>query len=198
MIDSLMRNVKDSSEGVSVHFNAIGKPNHRFAWFVIDFLAMSILFDTFSYHRSMMAPVPYNNVIKFCIDQGNSWVNEYFINKKTGKVDSKGCVNLDKLWATSTKFCRQFNACIIYSFRLYTNSKTDEKNVQKLWIHHFMILQLFHPSINLSSGEALVNANHANFVERITLNEKHKYNFHYDWKCLGCGGKHDSLAKQFH
>ena len=83
-----------------------------------------------------MAPVPFNNVplsmkheamlvhnkhilIKFCIDQGNSWVNEYFINKKTGKVASKGCVNLEKLWATSTKFWRQFNAGIIYSFQSY-------------------------------------------------------------------------------
>ena len=114
MIDSLMRNIKDSSEGVSVHFNAISKPNHRFAWFVIDFLAMSILFDTFTYHRSLVAPQPFKNVplseeneamlvhnkeilIKFCIDQGLLWVGKYFVDEKTGDV-GRGCVNQDKLW----------------------------------------------------------------------------------------------------
>ena len=209
MIDSSMRNIKDSSEGVCVHFNSIGKPNKKFAWFVIDFLAMSILFDTYSHHRSLKAPVLYNNatfsttnenmlvhnkhiLIKFCIDQGNSWVKDYFIDKKTGKVASKGCVDLNKLWATSNMYLRQFNAGIIYSFQSYTNSNTDEKKEQKLWIHHFMILQLFHPSITLSSDD-IVDDNHANFVDRIAVNEKQKYNLHYDWRWLGSGGKRDSL-----
>jgi len=130
-----------------VHFNAIGKPNHRFAWFVIDFLAMSILFDTFSYHRSMMAPVPYNNVIKFCIDQGNSWVNEYFINKKTGKVDSKGCVNLDKLWATSTKFVVSLMPALFTPFGCTRIARPMKRMYRNCGFINFMILQLFHPSI---------------------------------------------------
>ena len=76
---------------------------------------MSILFDTFTYHRSLVAPAPYKNcrlseeheamlvhneeiLIKFCIDQGLSWVGKYFVNEKTGDI-GRGCVNLDKLWS---------------------------------------------------------------------------------------------------
>ena len=52
LFDSAMQLIKASSEGASVHFNSFGKPNRMFAWFVIDFLAMSILFDSFLDHRS--------------------------------------------------------------------------------------------------------------------------------------------------
>ena len=56
LFDTMMLHIKASSEGANVHFNAIGKPNRMFAWFVIEFLAMSILFDTFTFHRSLVAP----------------------------------------------------------------------------------------------------------------------------------------------
>ena len=47
LVDSAMLLIKESSEGAGVHFNSIGKPNSMFAWFVIDYLSMCILFDTF-------------------------------------------------------------------------------------------------------------------------------------------------------
>ena len=62
LFDSSMLLIKESSEGAGVHFNSIGKPNHTFAWFVIDFLLMCILFDTFIEHRLLVAPVPFKNV----------------------------------------------------------------------------------------------------------------------------------------
>jgi len=37
LFDSSMLLIKASSEGVGVHYNSFGKPNHMFAWFVIDF-----------------------------------------------------------------------------------------------------------------------------------------------------------------
>jgi len=106
----------------------IGKPNRMFAWFVINYLLMCILFDTFIEHRSLVAPMPFKNVplseenismlmhnkqilIKFCLSQGNSTTEKYFVNKKTSHVGT-GCLDLDKLWSTSTKFHRQFNAGI--------------------------------------------------------------------------------------
>ena len=55
LFDSSMLLIKASSEGAGVHFNSIGKPNCMFAWFVVDFLAMSILFDSFIKHRSLVA-----------------------------------------------------------------------------------------------------------------------------------------------
>ncbi len=113
LFDSSMLLIKASSEGAGVHFNSIGKPNRMFAWFVIDFLLMSILFDTFIDHRLLLAPMPSKKVplseahtamlvhnrqilIKFCLSQGASRVDKYFANKKTGDV-GRGCVDLDRL-----------------------------------------------------------------------------------------------------
>jgi len=62
LVDSAMLLIKESSEGEGVHFNSIGKPNRMFAWFVIDYLSMCILFDTFIEHRSLVAPMPFKNV----------------------------------------------------------------------------------------------------------------------------------------
>ncbi len=124
LFDSSMLLIKASSEGVGVHYNSIGKPNHIFAWFVIDFLSMSILFDTIIDHRSLLAPTPFKKVplseahaamlvhnkqilIKFCLGQGASRVDKYFVNEKTGDV-GRGCVDLDRLWSTSTKYIVSF------------------------------------------------------------------------------------------
>jgi len=122
LVDSAMLLIKESSEGAGVHFNSIGKPNRMFAWVVIDYLSMCILFDTFIEHRSLVAPMPFKNVpmseenmamlvhnkqilVKFCLGQGNSTAEKYFVNKKTSVV-GRGCLDLDKLCSTSTKFHR--------------------------------------------------------------------------------------------
>ncbi len=87
LFDTAILLVKQSSEGSSVHFNSIGKPNRMFAWFVINFLAMSMLFDSFIDHRLLVAPMPFKKtplseehcgmlvhnkhiLIKFCLGQG--------------------------------------------------------------------------------------------------------------------------------
>jgi len=59
LFDSSMLLIKASSEGANVHHNSFGKPNSMFAWFVIDFLSILILFDTFINHRSLVAPMPF-------------------------------------------------------------------------------------------------------------------------------------------
>ncbi len=95
LFDSSMLLINQSSEGLGVHFNSIGKPNRMFPWFVIDFLAMSILFDSFIDHRSLVAPMWFKKVplseehcamlvqnkrilIKFCLGQGLSRVDKFF------------------------------------------------------------------------------------------------------------------------
>jgi hypothetical protein len=170
LFDSSMLLIKASSEGAGVHFNSIGKPNRMFAWFVVDFLAMSILFDSFINHCLLVAPMPFKKVphseahmamlvhnkqilIKFCLGQGLSRVDKYFLNEKTGDVVRRGCLDLDKLWSMSTKFYPQLHAGIVSSFELYTDSYTGPKKEQKLWIHHFVILQLFHPLFRVYPGD---------------------------------------------
>ena len=104
MFDSAMQLIKASSEGAGLHFNSFRKPNCMFAWFVIDFLAMSILFDSFLDHRSLHAPAPFKKIplsekhiamlvhnkhilIKFCLAQGPSrMVENYFLNEKTSDI----------------------------------------------------------------------------------------------------------------
>ncbi len=110
LFDSSMLLIKESSEGSGVHFNSIGKPNCMFAWFVVIFLAMSILFDSFIDHCSLVSPMPYKKVplseehyamlvhnkhilIKFCLGQGLSRVEKFFLNEKTGDA-GRGCVEL--------------------------------------------------------------------------------------------------------
>ena len=62
LFDSSMLLIKASSEGANVHNNSFRKPNSMFAWFVVDFLSMLILFDTFIDHRSLVAPMSFTDV----------------------------------------------------------------------------------------------------------------------------------------
>jgi hypothetical protein len=161
LFDLAMLLVKQSCSGMKIHFNSIGKPNHMFAWFVIDFLSMLLLVDTFINHRLLMAPAPYAHkdlmdeeqrmlkhnqkiLINFCSNQCPSIVQKYFMNARTGNI-GQGCVNLDSIWAISTKFLCQFKTGIVSSFESYKATYTSTKKEQPLWIHHFTILQLFHP-----------------------------------------------------
>jgi hypothetical protein len=188
LFDTAMLLIKQSSEGSGVHFNSIGKPNRMFAWFVIDFLAMSMLFDSLIDHCLLMAPMPFKKtplseehcgmlvhnkhiIIKFCLGQGLARINNFFLNEKTGDA-GRGGVDLDKLWSTSTKFYCQLHAGIISSFESYTDSYTSLKKEQRLWIHHFVILQLFHPLFHVHPGEEckyeFKDNNHHLFVERMS------------------------------
>ena len=215
LFDSSMLLIKASSEGAGVHSNSIGKPNRMFAWFVIDFLSMSILFDSFINHRSLLAPMPFTKVplsgenmtmlvhnkqilIKFCLGQGPPRVDKYFVNEKTGDV-GRGCLDLDKLWSTSTKFYRQLKSGIVSSFESYKDSYTGDKKEQKLWIHHFVILQLFHPLFRFYPGDdsdlQFQDDNHNLFVEKITDSHIKYYvkmygdTPNYSWLWLGDGCK---------
>ncbi len=218
MFDSAMQLIKASSEGAGLHFNSFRKPNRMFAWFVIDFLVMSILFDSFLDHCSLHAPAPFKKIplsekhiamlvhnkhilIKFCLTRGPSkMVENYFLNEKTGDI-GRGCLDLDHLWGTSTKFYHQLQAGVMSSFESYKDSYIEEKKVQKLWIHHFVILQLFHPLFRIYPGEEdlgfpkFQNANWTHFVEKFNEDYLNLYlkmygnTPNYSWLWIGAGGK---------
>ncbi len=97
LFDSAMLRIKASSEGQNLHTNSIGKPNKMFARFVINFLAMSFLFDSFHVHNSLVAPVPYSKkqltineqqmlqhnqeiLIEFCLQHNPNIAKKYFMN----------------------------------------------------------------------------------------------------------------------
>ena len=58
LFNSAMLCIKASLEGQDLHTNSIEKPNKMFAHFVIDFLAMSFLFDSFHVHNSLFSCCP--------------------------------------------------------------------------------------------------------------------------------------------
>jgi hypothetical protein len=59
IVDLLMIDIKKSSKDQTLHANSIGKVNASFAKFVVDFIAMSLLFDAFIYHNAQAAPAPW-------------------------------------------------------------------------------------------------------------------------------------------
>jgi hypothetical protein len=220
LFDSSMLLIKASSEGANVHNNSFGKPNSMFAWFVIDFLSMLILFDTFIDHRSLVAPMPFtgipltanqskmflhnkNILIKFCLEHGNSnVVSDYFVIKKTGEIKlGKNTNDMNQLWGTSTKYHRQLKNGIVSSFDSYKDSYTGDTKKQKLWIHHFVILQLFHPLFRFYNGEdahekiVFLNENHYKFVAKMNDDQiqlyikTHDDNPNFSWLWLGHGGR---------
>ncbi len=219
LFDSSMLLIKASSEGANVHNNSFGKPNSMFAWFVIDFLSMLILFDTFIDHRLLVAPMPFTDValsaiqsemflhnknilIKFCLKHGNSNVSDYFVNKKTEDIKlGKNTNDMNQLWGTSTKYYCQLKNGIVSSFQSYKDSYTRDKKKQKLWIHHFVILQLFHPLFRFYNGDdshekiVFLNENHNKFVAKINddqlklYNKNHDENPNFSWLWLGHGGR---------
>ena len=219
LFDSSMLLIKASSEGANVHNNSFGKPNSMFAWFVIDFLSMLILFDTFIDHRSLIAPMPFTGVpltpiqskmflhnknilIKFCVEHGNSNVSDYFVIKKTGEIKlGKNTNDMNQLWGTSTKYHRQLKTGIVSSFDSYKDSYTGDQIEQKLWIHHFVILQLFHPLFRFYNGEdahekiVFLNENHHKFVAKMNDDQiqlyikTHDDNPNFSWLWLGHGGR---------
>ena len=132
-------------------------------------------------------------LIKFCLGQGLSRIA-----KKTGDA-GRGSINLGKLWSTSTKFYRQLHAGIISSFESYTDSYTSLKKEQRLWIHHFVILQLFHPAFRKYPGEegdfVFKHDNNHLFLERMTPGQSSMYTKmygdspNYSWVWQGEGGR---------
>ena len=128
-------------------------------------------------------------------------VRDYFVNKKTGNINTGKNINdLNKLWGTSTKYHRQLQAGIVSSFQSYKDSYTGDKKVQKLWIHHFVILQLFHPLFRFYPGDDTVEIefsdnNHHLFVAKMNDDQRNLYikthgdTPNFSWLWLGDGGK---------
>ncbi len=142
-------------------------------------------------------------LIKFCLGQGLSWIDKYFLNGKTGDA-GRGSVDLDKLWSTSTKYYCQLHVGIISSFELYSDSYTSVKKEQSLWIHHLGILQLFHPLFRNYPGEEckyfFKDSTHHLFLERMTTAQLNTYmkkygdSPNYSWVWLGERGKCDFIC----
>ncbi len=117
IVDSLMIEIKKSSKDKTIHANSFGMVNASFAKFVVDFLAISLLFDAFIHHNAQAAPAPWagrhlsinkqhvfqqNQIVfvKFCLHQNEDQAWKLFGKREFGTVGST-VSNLDLLWGSS-------------------------------------------------------------------------------------------------
>jgi hypothetical protein len=119
------------------------------------------------------------------------------MNVKSGHI-GQGCVNMDSLWATSTKFLLQSKSGIVSSLVSYMATYTNTKKEKPSWIHHYAILPLFHPCFHVylhdNSKVNFLNDNHHLFLRQLTPEDLKSYvdinedspNYSYFW--VGEGG----------
>jgi hypothetical protein len=103
IVDLFMIDIKKSSKDKMIHANSIGKVNASFAKFVVDFIAMSLLFDAFIYHNAQAAPAPWADrhlsieeqnlfqqnrivLVKFCLCQNEDQAWKLFGKREIGTV----------------------------------------------------------------------------------------------------------------
>jgi hypothetical protein len=96
-----MKDIKKSSKDERNHSNSIGKVNTSFAKVVVDFIAMSLLFDAFIIHNAQAAPAPWAGrqlsikeqiffqqnqivLVKFCLQQNEDQAWELFGKRQFG------------------------------------------------------------------------------------------------------------------
>jgi hypothetical protein len=159
--DLLMVEIKKSSKEEMTHSNSFGRVNVSFAKFVIDFLAMLLLFDFFLYHNAQAAPAPWAGMhlsmdeqrlfqqnqivlIKFCLQQNEGVAWKLFSKREFGTV-GWNVSNLDSLWVKIVLYVHQLKAGVCSSYKDYPATYNGEKRKEMMWVHHFVILQLFHP-----------------------------------------------------
>jgi hypothetical protein len=207
IVDLLMIDIKKSSTDETIHANSIGKVNASFAKFVIDFIAMSLLFDAFIYHNAQAAPAPWAGrhlsieeqnlfqqnqivLVKFCLHQNEDQAWKLFGKREFSTVGWT-VPNLDSLWGSSVQYFCQFKAGVSSSYNDYQATYKGEKCKKWVWIHHFVILQLFHPKFRMEKDICFEHENSGLFLWQSTFDETQEYMnlFHdsprYEWLWLG-------------
>jgi hypothetical protein len=162
--DSAMLLIKKTTNADVFHSNSFGKVNANFAPFVIDFLSMLLLFDAYTDHNANASPAPWAGrnfsmsehemiqknllvLIKFCLKQ-----NEVMVWKFFGTKIKKNCQlgwqvgECDTLWTASVRYVSKFKCGTSSLYKDYQDTYKGDKRKESMWIHHFVILQLFHPS----------------------------------------------------
>ncbi len=190
-VDSLMIDIKKSSKDETIHTNSIGKVNASFAKFVVDLIAMTLLFGAFIYHNAQAAPAPWAGrhlsieeqnlfqqnqivLVKFCLRQNEDRAWKLFGKREFGTVGWT-VSNLDSLWGSSVGYFCQFKAGVSSSYKDYQATYKGEKHKELMRIHHFVILQLFHPKFCMEKDIRFEHKNSGLFLCQFTLDETQEY-----------------------
>jgi hypothetical protein len=187
---SAMLLIKKTTNVDVFHSNSFGKVNANFAHFVIDFLSMLLLFDAYTDHNANASPAPWVGriffmieqemiqqnqlvLIKFCLKQNEVMVWKFFgTNNKRSRQLGWQVGECDTLWTASVRYISMFKSGISFLYKDYQDTYKGDKRKESMWIHHFAILQLFHPKfLKIESAEVL-HDNHSSFVRQFTTNDQ--------------------------
>jgi hypothetical protein len=111
------------------------------------------------------------NLIHFCVNQHEDIAWNFFGNKTSNQI-CWPCKKIDGIWISSVRYVKQFaDGGIISSHQNYVDSYSGEKRKEAMWIHHFVILQHFHPKYKTIEKIHHVHDNHSLFVHHFNHDE---------------------------
>ena len=150
---------------------------------------MLFLFNAYTDHSSQASPVPWAGrqlshkkgqmddksevemffenqaiLINYCKKQRSDIAIKFF--GKTG--DGWLIHKLDPIWAQCARFFRQLSSGgIISSHQKCVNTINDNKNVESMWIHHYVILQMIHSKFVKFPNPKFQHENYSSFITEI-------------------------------
>jgi hypothetical protein len=122
-------------------------------------------------------------LIKFCMLQREDIAWKLFGKKKIGQIGwAPG--KFDSIWTSSVCFVKQF-----YDGGVSSSHSSGAKRNECMWIHHVVILQLFHPKFRHCDNVNFLHENYSKFVSRFNSENIKKYasifgerpSFNYLW-----------------
>jgi hypothetical protein len=100
----------------------------------------------------------------------------------------------DILWTASVRYVSKSKSGISSLYKDYQDMYKGDKRKETMWIHHFVILQLFHPKLLKVESTEFLQDKHSSFVCQFTTNDQQLYKdiFEqspiYNWLWLGRNG----------
>ncbi len=200
--DSAMLLLKETTNNDVFHSNSFGKVNTNFACFVIVFCpcccflmhnptqckcftlpwagrnSSSIKRDHF-HNKSEQEIIQENQLvlIKFCLKQNEDMARKLFGTKNKEKSTQLGWQvgELESLWSASMRYVGKFDSGISSSCKDYQDTYKGGKKNESMWIHDFVILQLFHPKFLKIDKAKFLHNNYSSFVHRFTTDKVQEY-----------------------
>jgi hypothetical protein len=188
-----------------------------FAQNVIDYLSMVLLFDAYTEHNANTSPAPWggkylsterevrfgnksekdlfqenqNILIHFCMKQYADISWKLFGKKTKNQIGWPSKKN-DGIWSSSVWYFKQMtDGGVISSHKNYVDSNSGDKQKEAIWIHHFLILQLFHAKFKKVGNIDFVHDNLSLFVCHFNHDEEQEYTNIFEvmppLKCLWLG-----------
>jgi len=173
-------------------------------------LSTFLLFNAYTDHNSQASPTPwsgkqlgkdpelqYGNKSQSQLFQENQCILVHYCMTVNVDVSTKFFGNgtgwfvdkLDPVWASSLRYYKQLSGYGIVSAFPSSHVNENGKRVEGMWIHHFVILQLFHPRFHNLDYPTFIHDNWSSFVKLMTQediwmyyenNKKHP-KFNYLW-----------------